>query len=287
VARGLYGGEHEAGCGAGAHQELLRLWDVYADPGGFDCCAGRAAGLCRGDRDTIKCRRDVLVPGLNKLGWPVELPKATMFAWARIPEQYQGAGVGGVFKEAAAGGEGRGEPGVGFGEHGDGHVRFSLIENEERTRQALRGSSRCSRLGFLLGFEEAADAVEGAGFAEDDQAFEQRGGHGAAGDDGAEEHEVFFDGPLLFFAQFFEGGFEGFGGPVGGFEDGELLGGEGEGFFEGALLGEEDLLGGGNDVVGEEEVVRSPNWPRVSMRVWTSGAICGGSVREDGVRRAA
>lgn len=53
---------------------------------------------------------------------------------------------------------------------------------------------------FLLGFEEAADAVEGAGFAEDDHAFEQRWGHGAAGDDGSEEHEVFFDGPGFFFA---------------------------------------------------------------------------------------
>ena len=50
---------------------------------------------------------------------------------------------------------------------------------------------------FLLGVEEAADAVEGAGFAEDDHAFEQRRRHGAAGDDGSEEHEVFFDGPLL------------------------------------------------------------------------------------------
>jgi hypothetical protein len=53
---------------------------------------------------------------------------------------------------------------------------------------------------FLLRVEEAADAVERAGFAEDDHALEQRRGHGAASDDGSEEHEVFFDGPLLFFA---------------------------------------------------------------------------------------
>ena len=53
---------------------------------------------------------------------------------------------------------------------------------------------------FLLGFEEAAEAVEGAGFAEDDHAFEEWGGHGAAAENGAEEHEVFFDGPGFFFA---------------------------------------------------------------------------------------
>ena len=53
---------------------------------------------------------------------------------------------------------------------------------------------------FLLDVEEAAEAVEGAGFAEDDHALEERWGHGAAGDDGSEEHEVFFDGPGFFFA---------------------------------------------------------------------------------------
>jgi alanine-synthesizing transaminase len=86
-----------------------------------------------------KCRRDVLVPGLNKLGWPVELPKATMFAWARIPEQYRGLGSIEFSKKLLLEAKVAVSPGVGFGEHGDGHVRFSLIENEERTRQALRG----------------------------------------------------------------------------------------------------------------------------------------------------
>ncbi len=61
--------------------------------------------------ENYKCRRDVLVPGLNKLGWPVELPKATMFAWARIPEQYQRTGLDRVLKEAADRGEGGGESG--------------------------------------------------------------------------------------------------------------------------------------------------------------------------------
>ena len=89
--------------------------------------------------DIYKCRRDVLVPGLNKLGWPVDLPKATMFAWAKIPEQYKALGSVEFSKKLLLDAKVAVSPGVGFGEHGDGHVRFSLIENEERTRQALRG----------------------------------------------------------------------------------------------------------------------------------------------------
>jgi alanine-synthesizing transaminase len=94
-----------------------------------------------------KCRRDVLVPGLNKLGWPVELPKATMFAWARIPEQYRAMGSVEFSKKLLLEAKVAVSPGVGFGEHGDGHVRFSLIENEERTRQALRGIRGMFRAG--------------------------------------------------------------------------------------------------------------------------------------------
>jgi alanine-synthesizing transaminase len=89
--------------------------------------------------DNYKVRRDVLVPGLNKLGWPVELPKATMFAWAKIPEQYRALGSIEFSKKLLQDAKVAVSPGVGFGEHGDGYVRFSLIENEERTRQALRG----------------------------------------------------------------------------------------------------------------------------------------------------
>jgi alanine-synthesizing transaminase len=89
--------------------------------------------------ENYRCRRDVLVQGLNKLGWQVTLPKATMFVWAPIPEPYRHLGSLEfstlLLKEAKV----AVSPGVGFGEYGDGHVRFSLIENEERTRQALRG----------------------------------------------------------------------------------------------------------------------------------------------------
>ena len=89
--------------------------------------------------ENYRCRRDVLVNGLNKLGWHIAMPKATMFVWAPIPEPYKHLGSLEfstlLLKEAKV----AVSPGVGFGEYGDGHVRFSLIENEERTRQALRG----------------------------------------------------------------------------------------------------------------------------------------------------
>ena len=97
--------------------------------------------------ETYKHRRDVLVPGLNKLGWPVEMPKATMFAWARIPEQYRKLGSIEFSKKLLLEAKVAVSPGIGFGDRGDGHVRFSLIENEERTRQALRGIKQMFRAG--------------------------------------------------------------------------------------------------------------------------------------------
>jgi alanine-synthesizing transaminase len=98
-------------------------------------------------RDNYKARRDVLVPGLNKLGWPVALPKATMFVWAKIPEQYRALGSVEFSKKLLLEAKAAVSPGVGFGEHGDGHVRFALIENEERTRQALRGIKQMFKAG--------------------------------------------------------------------------------------------------------------------------------------------
>jgi alanine-synthesizing transaminase len=88
---------------------------------------------------TYRKRRDVLVEGLNKLGWPVASPKATMFVWARIPEAYSALGSLEFSKRLITEAKVAVSPGIGFGEYGDMHVRFSLIENEERTRQALRG----------------------------------------------------------------------------------------------------------------------------------------------------
>jgi alanine-synthesizing transaminase len=89
--------------------------------------------------ENYRSRRDVLVNGLNELGWHVEMPKATMFVWAPIPEQYRDMRSLEFSSKLLADAKVAVSPGIGFGEYGDGHVRFALIENEERTRQALRG----------------------------------------------------------------------------------------------------------------------------------------------------
>ena len=94
-----------------------------------------------------KSRRDVLVAGLNKLGWPVDLPKATMFVWAKVPEQFRAMGSMEFSKKLLMDAKTAVSPGIGFGEHGDNHVRFALIENEERTRQALRGMKQMFKAG--------------------------------------------------------------------------------------------------------------------------------------------
>ena len=129
----------------------------YADYGTFtpiqvaSILALEGPQQCVSDITTIyRKRRDYLVAGLNKMGWQVASPKATMFVWAPIPKAY---GLG-EYAESGADPMPLGSldfstrllkeakvavsPGIGFGEYGDGHVRFSLIENEERTRQALR-----------------------------------------------------------------------------------------------------------------------------------------------------
>jgi len=89
--------------------------------------------------DLYQSRRDVICSGLNALGWKVEPPKATMFVWAPIPEQYRHLGSLEFAKKLLDEAKVAVSPGVGFGEYGDDHVRFSLIENEHRSRQAIRG----------------------------------------------------------------------------------------------------------------------------------------------------
>ena len=84
-------------------------------------------------------RRNVLCNGLNHLGWHVEKPQATMFVWAPIPEQYSRLGSLEFAKKLLKEAKVAVSPGIGFGQYGDNHVRFSLIENEHRTRQAIRG----------------------------------------------------------------------------------------------------------------------------------------------------
>lgn len=83
-------------------------------------------------------RRNVLVDGLNAAGWPVEKPKATMFVWAPIPGACQGMGSLEFSKQILEQALVAVSPGIGFGPAGDGYVRFALIENHHRTRQALR-----------------------------------------------------------------------------------------------------------------------------------------------------
>lgn len=88
---------------------------------------------------TYESRRDVLCDGLNSIGWKVEKPKATMFVWAKIPEKYREMGSLEFTKKLLKEAKVAVSPGIGFGEYGDDHVRFGLIENEHRTRQAVRG----------------------------------------------------------------------------------------------------------------------------------------------------
>ncbi len=89
-------------------------------------------------RATYEKRRDTLCDGLVSAGWAVNKPKATMFVWARIPELYRSMGSLEFSKKLLAEAKVAVSPGIGFGEYGDEYVRFSLIENENRTRQAIR-----------------------------------------------------------------------------------------------------------------------------------------------------
>ena len=89
-------------------------------------------------RQTYQSRRDALCGGLERIGWPVRKPRGTMFVWAEIPDPYKEMGSLEFSKFLLKEAEVAVSPGVGFGELGDGHVRFALVENEHRTRQALR-----------------------------------------------------------------------------------------------------------------------------------------------------
>ena len=89
-------------------------------------------------RTMYQSRRDVLIKGLNDAGWNVESPKATMFVWAKIPPSHKHLGSLEFSKQLLSEAKVAVSPGVGFGSYGEGYVRFSLIENEHRSRQAIR-----------------------------------------------------------------------------------------------------------------------------------------------------
>ena len=91
-------------------------------------------------------RRNELVNGLNRIGWPVEKPRATMFVWARIPVPYRGMGSLEFSKLLLRDAKVAVSPGIGFGDGGDEHVRFALVENEHRIRQAVRGIKKALKL---------------------------------------------------------------------------------------------------------------------------------------------
>jgi alanine-synthesizing transaminase len=101
-------------------------------------------------RMTYQKRRDVLCSGLHNLGWNVQTPKASMYIWAPIPNAYGAMGSLEFAKKLLADAKVAVSPGIGFGQYGDDHVRFSLIENEARTRQALRGLRDMFRKDGLL-----------------------------------------------------------------------------------------------------------------------------------------
>jgi len=101
-------------------------------------------------RATYQRRRDVLARGLHEAGWMVEVPKASMYIWAEIPEPYRALGSLEFAKRLLADAKVAVSPGIGFGDYGDGHVRFALIENEQRIRQAVRGIKEMFRKDGLV-----------------------------------------------------------------------------------------------------------------------------------------
>ncbi|HOL21232.1 MAG TPA: aminotransferase class I/II-fold pyridoxal phosphate-dependent enzyme [bacterium] len=92
--------------------------------------------------ETYRKRRDVLVEGLNRIGWPVEKPKATMYVWAEIPERFKEMGSVKFSLYLLEKADVAVSPGAGFGKYGEGFVRIALVENEQRIRQAVRGIKR-------------------------------------------------------------------------------------------------------------------------------------------------
>jgi alanine-synthesizing transaminase len=129
----------------------------YLDYGMFTPIQVAAIAALEGPQDCVaeiremyERRRNVLCDGLNNIGWEVERPKATMFVWAPIPEPYRELGSLEFSKKLLADAKVAVSPGIGFGDYGDGHVRFGLIENEHRTRQAVRGIRDMFRRDGLL-----------------------------------------------------------------------------------------------------------------------------------------
>ena len=118
----------------------------YMDYGMFQPVQIAAIAALNGSQECVRetaeryrVRRDVLCEGLGRIGWEIPKPQATMFVWGRIPEPFRAMGSIEFAKFLLKEGKVAVSPGIGFGEYGDDYVRFALIENEHRTRQAVRG----------------------------------------------------------------------------------------------------------------------------------------------------
>jgi alanine-synthesizing transaminase len=129
----------------------------YHDYGTFTPLQVAAIAALEGPQDCVteivakyQRRRDVLAQGLQEAGWPVDLPRASMYIWAKIPQAYLALGSLEFAKKLLADAKVAVSPGIGFGDYGDEHVRFALIENEQRTRQAVRGIKEMFRRDGLI-----------------------------------------------------------------------------------------------------------------------------------------
>ncbi len=129
----------------------------YLDYGAYTPIQVAASAALNGPDDCIhemraiyKKRRDVMVESFGKAGWPIPSPRASMFAWAPVPERFADLGSLGFAKLMIEKAEVAVAPGLGFGEQGEGYVRLALVENEQRIRQAARG------------FRKLMDAAEGS-----------------------------------------------------------------------------------------------------------------------------
>ncbi|MEM6049163.1 alanine transaminase [Erwinia sp. P7711] len=129
----------------------------YHDYGTFTPLQVAAIAALEGDQQCVKeiaeqykRRRDVLVKGLHEAGWMVEIPKASMYVWAKIPDHYAHMGSLEFAKHMLQEAKVCVSPGIGFGDYGDTHVRFALIENSDRIRQAVRGIKSMFRADGIL-----------------------------------------------------------------------------------------------------------------------------------------
>jgi len=139
-------------CGNARMIHALARIKSYLDYGGFQPIQIAGIIALEGDQSVVadivevhRRRRNVLVDGLNKIGWNVPKPKGTMFVWAPIPEAFRAMGSLEFAKLLIQEAKVAVSPGIGFGEYGEGYVRFALVENEQRTRQALRGLKSLTR----------------------------------------------------------------------------------------------------------------------------------------------